>query len=51
MRAAAFGVMLAFDEPPDFPDPLFPMIFDTSLLVRILVTTLSEEKYSRIFRQ
>ena len=26
MRAAALGVILAFDEPPDFPDPLFPMM-------------------------
>jgi hypothetical protein len=35
MRAASLGVMPVFDEPPDFPDPLFPMMLVTSLYVNI----------------
>lgn len=42
MRAASLGVMSAFDEPPDFPDPLFPIILITSFYVKIEASPLDK---------
>jgi hypothetical protein len=32
MRAASLGVIAVFDEPLDFPDPLFPIILVNSFI-------------------
>lgn len=36
---SSLGAILVFDEPPDFPGPLFPMILATSILTSILTSS------------
>ena len=47
MRAAALEVMFAFDEPPDFPELLFPMRVATSFLLGIAVSSFLVPPVSR----